>query len=73
MCNYQLVEAVTRSSLEWEVWGSTLGPVKSNAVLLTARHRCDIFSKEDLLYGLNYAEMSPAKSFHSEYNKRFDI
>ena len=38
--------AVTRSSLEREVWGSKLGPVKSDTVLPTARHRCDISSKE---------------------------
>ena len=32
--------AVTCSSLEWEVWSSDLGPIKSHAVLPTARHRC---------------------------------
>ena len=34
--------AVTRSSLEREVRGSNFGPVKSDTVLPTARHRCDI-------------------------------
>ena len=31
-----------RSSLEREVGGSNLGPVKSDTVLPTARHRCNI-------------------------------
>ena len=30
--------AETFSSLEWEIWGSNLGPVKSDTVLPTARH-----------------------------------
>ena len=54
--------AVTRSSLEREVWGSNLGPVKSDTVLPTARHRCDISSKEAVLPGRNDAEMGPANS-----------
>ena len=38
--------AVTRLSLEREVLCSYLGPVKSDAVLPTDCHRCDISSKE---------------------------
>ena len=69
--------AVTRSSLEREVWGSNLGPIKLGTVLPTARHRCDISSKEAVLPGRNDAEMGPANSLHasayySKYNKRFD-
>ena len=37
--------AVTRSSLEREVRGLNLGPVKSDTLLPTARRRYDIFSK----------------------------
>ena len=69
--------AVTRSSLERQVWGSNLGPVKSNTVLPTARHRCDISSKGAVLPWRNDAEMGSANSLHasaycSEYNERFD-
>ena len=69
---------VTRSSLEREVWGSNLGPVKSNTVLPTARHRSDISSKGAVLLGRNDAEMGPANSLHawayySECNERFDL
>ena len=69
---------LTCSSLEQEVRSSNLGPVKSNTVLPTARHRCDIFSKGAGLPGHNDAEMGPANSFHasayySEYNERFDF
>ena len=45
--------------LEREVWGSNLGPVKSDTVLSTARHRCNISSKETLLPWRNDAEMAP--------------
>ena len=55
----------TRSSLEREVWGSNLGPVKSDTVLPTARHRCDISSKGAVLPGRNDAEMGPANSLHA--------
>ena len=66
-----------RSSLEWEIRGSNLGPVKSDTVLPTARHRCDISSKEAVFPGCNDAETGPANSLHasayySEYNERFD-
>ena len=68
---------VTRLSLEREVWDSNLGPIKSDTVLPTARHRCDIFSKEAVFPGRNDAEKGPANSLHalayySEYNERFD-
>ena len=70
--------AVTRSSLEREVWGSNLGPVKSDTVLPLARHRCDISSKGAVLPGRNDAEIGPANSLHasayySKYNERFDL
>ena len=57
--------AVTRSSLEREVRGSNLGPVKSDTVLPTARHRCNISSKGAVLPGRNDAEMGPANSLHA--------
>ena len=57
--------AVTRSSLEREVRGSNLGPVKSDAVLSAARHRCNISSKGAVLPGRNDAEMGPANSLHA--------
>ena len=47
----QLIRAVTRLSLEREVRGSNLESVKSDTVLPTARHRCDISSKEAVLPG----------------------
>ena len=70
--------AVTRSFLEREVLGSNLGPVKSNTVLSTARHRCDSSSEGAVLPWRNDAEMGPANSLHastyySEYNERFDL
>ena len=37
------------------VWGSNLGPVKADTVLPTARHRCNITSKEAVLLGHNDA------------------
>ena len=51
---------------------------KSDAVLPTARHRCDISSKGAMLPGRNDAEMGPANSLHvsayySEYNERFNL
>ena len=66
--------AVTRSSLEREVWGSNLGPVKSDTVLPKACHRCNISSKEAVLPGRNDAEMSTTNSLHapayySEYSE----
>ena len=61
----QLVERLTPSSLEREVRGSNLGPVKSNTMLPTARHRCDISSKGAVLPGRNDAETGPANSLHA--------
>ena len=45
--------------MEQEVRGSNLGLVKSNTVLPTARHRCDISLKEAVLPGRNDVEMGP--------------
>ena len=45
--------------------GSNLGPVKSDTVLPTARHRCNISSKGAVLPGRNDAEMGPANSLHA--------
>ena len=52
--------------------------VKSDTVLPTARHRCNISSKGVVLLGCNDAEIGPANSFHSSsyyrvYNERFDL
>ena len=52
----------TRLSLEREVRGWNLGPVKLNLELPTARHRCDISSEGAVLPGRNDVEMSPANS-----------
>ena len=71
--------AVTHSSMEWEVRGSNLGPVKSDTELPTARHLCDISSKGAVLPGRNDAEMSSANSLHASayysenYNETFDL
>ena len=56
---------VTRLSLEWEVWSSNLGPAKSNTVLSTTRHQCNISVKEAVLPGCNDAKMGSAKSLHA--------
>ena len=53
-------------------------PVKSDTVLPTAGHRCDIPSKGAVLPVSNDAEMGPANSLHasayySKYNERFDL
>ena len=55
-----------------------LGPVKSETVLPTARHRCDISSKGAVLPARNDASMGPvnllnASAYYSEYNERFDL
>ena len=70
--------ALTRSSLEREVKSSNLGPVKSNTVLPTVRHRCNNSSKGAVLPGRNNAEMDPANSLHAlvyyiKFNERFDL
>ena len=54
--------AATRSSL---AWGSKLGPVDLNTLLLTVRRRCDIFSKGVVLPGCNNKEMDPANLLHA--------
>ena len=51
--------------LEREVRGSNLGPVKSDTVLPTVRHRCDISSKGAMLPVRNDAKMDPANSLHA--------
>ena len=51
--------AVMRLFLEREVRGSNHGPVKSYTVLPTARHRCDISSKEAVLPGCNDVRWAP--------------
>ena len=62
----QVGRAVTRSSLEREVWGSSLWPVKLDTMLSTARNRCNISSKEAVLPGgRNNAEMGSANSLHA--------
>ena len=63
--NRPVGQTVTRPSLEREVWSLNLGPVKANTVLPTARHRCDISSKETVLPARNDAEMGPANSLHA--------
>ena len=55
-------QEVTRSSLEREVRGSNLRPVKTDIVLPTARHRQNISSKGVVLPAgsrRNEAEMGP--------------
>ena len=65
-------------SLEREIYPSNLGPVKSDTVLPTVCHRCDISSKEAALFGYNDPKMGCANSLHasayySAYNERFDL
>ena len=67
--------ALTRSSLKRKIWGSNLVPVKSDTVLPTARHRCNISSKEAVLPRRNDVEVGQANSLHasaycSEYTER---
>ena len=56
---------VTRSSLEREVEGSNLGPVKLDTVLPTAGHRGNISLNKAMLPRRNNAEMGPANSLHA--------
>ena len=44
-CSGQLAQLFSSSVSVGEVWGSIPGPVKSNTVPQTARHRCDVPSK----------------------------
>ena len=67
-----------RLSLKREVWGINLGPVKSDTVLITTHHRCDISLKGAVVPGCNDAEMGTDKLLHAsayyrEYNERFDL
>ena len=57
-----IVQAVTGSSLEEKVCSSNLEPVKSDTVLLTAHHCCDISAKGAVLPGRNDTETGPANS-----------
>ena len=66
------------SSLKREVWGSNLGPIKSDTVLPTTHRHCDISLKGAVLPGCNDMEMGTANSLHAsayynEYNERFDL
>ena len=61
--NRPVGRVVNRSYLEREVGRLNLETVKSDTVLPTARHRCDVSSKGAVLRGRNDAEMGPANSF----------
>ena len=66
------------SSLRQKVWVSSLGPVKLNTVLPTARHRCDISAKVAVLPGTTTWKWAPTNSIHalayySKCNERFDL
>ena len=65
--------ALTNSSLEREVRGSNLGPVKSDAVLPTARYHCEISSKGAVLPRCNDVEMGPANSLHASASVMKDL
>ena len=54
-----------RSSLEPEVRGSNLRPVKSDTVLPTAHHHSDISSKDAVLPEGNDTKMGPANSLQA--------
>ena len=54
-----------RSFLGRKVSGSNLDPVKSDTVLPTVLHRCNISSKGARLSGRNDADMDPASSLHA--------
>ena len=69
---------VTSTSLEREVRGSNLGPVKLDTVLPMAGHRGNIYLKKAMLPRRSDAEMGPANSLHalaycSEYDERFEL
>ena len=57
--------AVECSSLEREILGFNLGPVKLVTELLTARHRYNISSKKAVFTGHNNTEMGSANSLHA--------
>ena len=56
---------VTGSSLEREVGGSNLGPVKLDTVLPMAGHRGNISSNKAMLPRRNDEEIGPANSLHA--------
>ena len=56
---------MTRSSLEREIKGSNLGPVKTVTLAPAARLQCNISSKGAVLLGRNDAEMGPANLLHA--------
>ena len=55
---------VTRRFLEREVWKSSLGPIKLNPVLPTARYRCEISSNEALLPQAQWREDGPPPTWY---------
>ena len=68
----------TCSAQDQQVCGSNLRLVKTDTLLPTAGHHCNIFLKEAVLPGRNDTEMGPANSLHalvrySNYNERFDL
>ena len=71
-------QPVTCSSVEREIRGSNLGPVKLDTVLPMARNSCDTTAKGAVLPGRNDAEMGPtnslqASAYYSDYHERFDL
>ena len=75
--NCLVSRSVAHSSLDREVQGSNIGPVKSNTVLPTAHHRCHISLKEAVVPGPNDAEIGPsnllqASAKYHVYNERFE-
>ena len=66
-CHYNrpVGRVVTRLSLERKVRVSKFRPVKLDTVLPTARHNCNISSKEAVLLGRNDVEMGLANSLHA--------
>ena len=63
-----IYRAVTLKSLEREVWGSNLGPVKLDIVLLTARHCHSNSSKETVLPGRKEGEMGSQTRYTLQSN-----
>ena len=62
--NFRVILAFKKQRLSAvpEVWGSNLGQVKSNKVLPTALHCCDISSEGSVLPWHNDAKMNPTNS-----------
>ena len=63
LCSELAGNAVTGSFLEREVIGLNLGPAKSDTVLPTACHRCNISSKRAELLERNDAKMGPESRY----------